>query len=236
MGTRKYFNAYTCSFISDVDRDQRALRGGDSCILCGSQRRLFEPVVLHCDGACGMERIRRNATYYSDQTKLNHWCASCFANLNENELIMLEDGSEVPKSTLQKFTNDGLPEEAWVQCDECNGWVHQICALFNGRKNKNAAAYRCPKCHIVRCRQGVMSETDKCVKAAKDLPHCKMSQAIELGLRKALVSAYEDRATELGVDISEVEKAEDLFVRVVSNMEKKHLVRDEVSDCAACHI
>jgi hypothetical protein len=65
---------------------------------------------------------------------------------------------------------------------------------------------------------------------AEDLPHCKMSMAIEKGLLKTLESAYEDRASELGVDVSEVEKADGLFVRVVSNMEKKHVVRDEVSD------
>jgi len=219
-----------CLRATDIDRDQRSLKhGGDSCILCGSQRRLFEPVTLYCNGACGMQRIRRNATYYTDHTKLNHWCASCFADLDGKELILLEDGSEVQKSALQKFKNDGLPEEAWVQCDECNGWVHQICALFNGRRNKNAAAYRCPKCHIKKGRQGELSKTETHVKVAKDLPHCKMSTAIEKGLHKALASAYEDRAMELGVDVSEVEKAEGLFVRVVSNMEKKHVVRDEVS-------
>lgn len=145
---------------------------------------------------------------------------------------MLEDGSEVRKSALQKFKNDGLPEEAWVQCDDCKGWVHQICALFNGRRNKNAASYQCPKCHIDKSRQGLLDEPEKRVKVARDLPHSKMSEAIENGLHKTLEEAHEKRAAELGVDVSEVEKADGLFVRVVSNMEKKHVVRDEVSDCA----
>ena len=70
---------------------------------------------------------------------------------------------------------------------------------------------------------------EKEVKVAKDLPRCKMSAAIESGLHKALASAYEERALDLGVDVSEVEKADSLFVRVVSNLEKKHVVRDEVS-------
>jgi len=180
-----------------------------------------------------MQRIRRNATYYTDHTKLNHWCTSCFGDLDDKELILLEDGSEVRKSSLQKFKNDGLPEEAWVQCDECSGWVHQVCALFNGRRNKNAAAYRCPKCHVDKCREGDLIESETRVKSAKDLPHCKMSLSIEAGLHKALASAYEEKAMELGVDVAEVERAEGLFVRVVSNMEKKHVVRDEVSCRAA---
>lgn len=226
-------NGFDFWHFLDIDHYQRSLKQrDDSCALCGTQRRLFEPVTLYCNGACGMQRIRRNATYYTDHTKLNHWCASCFADLDDKELILLEDGSEVKKSALQRFKNDGLPEEAWVQCDECNGWVHQICALFNGRRNKNTAGYRCPKCHIKKGCEGE-SDEGKRVKVAKDLPHCKMSIAIENGLRKTLASAYEDRATELGVDVSEVEKAEGLFVRVVSNMEKKHVVRDEVSHHAA---
>lgn len=216
--------------VTDIDRVQGSLKQNeDACTLCGSQRRLFEPTTLYCNGGCVMQRIRQSATYYTDPTKVNHWCASCYSDLDDNELIVLEDGSEVRKSSLQKFKNDGLPEEAWVQCDECNGWVHQICALFNGRRNKNAAAYRCPKCHIEKDRHGDLSETGKRVKRAKDLPHCKMSSAIEDGLHKALAKAYEARAADLGVDVSQIEKAEGLSVRLVSNMEKKHVVRDKVS-------
>lgn len=198
------------------------------CTLCGSQRRLFKPVSLYCGGACGMQKIRRNATYYTDRTKQNHWCASCYLQLDENATVVLEDGSEVRKAALQKLTNDSLPEEAWVQCDDCAGWVHQICALFNGRRNKTTAAYICPKCHIKKTPEDETVDEEKRVKVAKDLPHCKMSVNIENGLKGILMKAYEDRAKELGIDVSSVEKVEGLSVRVISNMEKNHLVRDEV--------
>lgn len=198
------------------------------CTLCGSHRLLFEPLSLYCSGACGMQKIRRNAIYYTDRTKQNHWCASCYLDLVENDPIVLEDGNEVRKDALQKLKNDDLPEESWVQCDECNGWVHQICALFNGRRNKSSTAYICPKCHIEKAPQGETIEVEKRVKVAKDLPHCRMSAEIENGLNRILMNAYEDRAKELGIDVSGVEKAEGLSVRVISNMEKNHLVRDEV--------
>ena len=109
--------------------EQIQKRKGDSCALCGSQRRLFEPTVLYCNGACGMQRIRRNAFYYTDPSKQNHWCTPCYGLLKDAEPVALDDGSEVSKSSLQKYKNDALPEEAWVQCDDCHEWVHQICAL-----------------------------------------------------------------------------------------------------------
>jgi E1A/CREB-binding protein len=175
-----------------------------------------------------MQKIRRNATYYTDRTKQNHWCASCYLDLDENSPVVLEDGSNVRKAALQKLKNDGIPEEAWVQCDDCNDWVHQICALFNGRRNKTTAAYLCPKCHIKKTPDGETVEEEKRVKVAKDLPHCKMSVEIEKGLNGILTKACEDRAKELGIDVSAVEKVEGLSVRVISNIEKNHLVRDEV--------
>ena len=214
-------------FSTAIRNEQQTLKKkGDACSLCGSQRRLFEPNVLYCNGTCGMQRIRRNASYYSDRTKTNHWCTSCYVQLKDNESIVLDDGNEIKKRDLSRMKNDALPEEAWVQCDDCHSWVHQICALFNGRKNKTAATFTCPKCHIKKRDGGEAEKTTFC---AKDLPHCKMSMAIESGLQSALQNAYEDKAKEMDISIDEVEKAEGLTVRVVSNMDKKHVVRDEVS-------
>lgn len=215
--------------VKGMKAEQQAQkRKGDACALCGSQRRLFEPTVLYCNGACGMQRIRRSATYYTDHSKSNHWCAPCFTLLRESDPILLDDGKEIRKKDLQKLKNDALPEEAWVQCDECLGWVHQICALFNGRKNKTAATYTCPKCHIEKAGRGESDTWSQTMKGAKDLPHCKMSEAIENGLQMKLEKAYRETARKRGVSVDELEKAEGLSIRVVANMDKKHLVRDEM--------
>lgn len=139
---------------------------------------------------------------------------------------MLDDGTEAKKSDLQECKNDALPEEGWVNCDHCNSWVHQICSLFNGRVNKTTARYTCPNCYLSKdCVGRVFS---KQIKVASDLPHCKMSEAIESGLLAALEKAYKDRSEQLGLSIDNVEKAEPLSIRVVSNTEKKHLVGKEV--------
>lgn len=175
-----------------------------------------------------MQRIRRNATYYTDSSKMNHWCVPCHLLLKDSDPILLDDGNEIRKKDLQKLKNDALPEEAWVQCDVCHNWVHQICALFNGRKNKTAATYTCPKCHIKKAREGKSGKVLQPMKCAKDLPHCKMSEAIEKGMQETLNDAYEDTARERSVSVAQVEKAKGLSIRVVSNMEKKHMVRDEM--------
>ena len=67
------------------------------------------------------------------------------------------------------------------------------------------------------------------IKGSKDLPKCKLSDALEDGLYKALQSAYLARSNELGVTIDNVEKAEGLCVRVLSNVEKKTVVGEKVS-------
>mmetsp|Transcript_24957 Transcript_24957/g.41383 ORF Transcript_24957/g.41383 Transcript_24957/m.41383 type:complete len:892 (+) Transcript_24957:3467-6142(+) len=206
------------------------MENGDICTLCNDQRRLFEPTALYCNGACGMQKIRRNSYYYTagPKSNSNQWCVNCYGLLKEDEPILLDDGAELRKHELQKLKNDANPEEAWVQCDTCDSWVHQICALFNGRKNKSSASYLCPKCHLKKLGVGEVKLPDQPMKAAKDLPHCKMSMAIEKGLQKRLNTAYEQRTQELGVSMQLVEKADGLTVRVISNMEKKHIVRDEM--------
>lgn len=201
---------------------------GDVCSLCDSQRRLFEPSVLYCNGACGMQKIRRNAHFYTDRTKSNHWCTNCFLLLKHDEPIILDDGSEIKKCDLQKLKNDATPEEAWVQCDKCDSWVHQICALFNGRKNKSKASYLCPTCHLELVVKGEVKKPDDPMKAAQDLPHSKMSKAIENGLHVALQQAYAQVAIASGIPIDQVKKAEGLSVRVISNIDKKHVVREEM--------
>lgn len=172
-----------------------------------------------------MQRIKRQAKYFTDRTKQNHWCEECYKLLKPNEPIVLDDGSDALKKDLQEFKNDAVPEEGWVNCDECKSWVHQICALFNGRTNKSTATYTCPNCYLSKLGTG---RPVNLTKSANELPESKMSKVIETGMAEALQVAYRQRAEELGVGIENVEKAEGLTVRVVSNVDKKHLVGDEV--------
>jgi E1A/CREB-binding protein len=176
-----------------------------------------------------MQRIKRHSTYFTDKTKQNHWCDDCYAVINPEERLVLDDGNEVLKKELQEFKNDALPEEGWVNCDVCQSWVHQICALFNGRTNRSSATYTCPNCCLRMAESGDLTlPSRRNLNGAEHLPESNLSRAIEKGLADALKVAYESRAKDLGVSVSEVERAEGLSVRVLSNVEKKHFVGDEV--------
>jgi E1A/CREB-binding protein len=174
-----------------------------------------------------MQRIKRHATYFTDRTKQNHWCEACYAQLNPEEAIVLDDGNEVMKKDLQEFKNDAVPEEGWVNCDECKTWVHQICALFNGRTNNSSATFTCPNCYVNQLIPDQPAAHK--MKCAQDLPESSLSRAIEKGLSEALSREYQSRAKELGCGVEEVEKASCLTVRVLSNVDKNHYVGDEVS-------
>jgi hypothetical protein len=181
-----------------------------------------------------MQRIKRHATYFTDRTKQNHWCEHCYAVLKDDQRMVLDDGTEVVKSDLQEFKNDALPEEGWVNCDDCNSWVHQVCALFNGRTNKTTARYTCPNCFLRKIEPHMPNTGRKLMKCAKDLAHCNMSMAIEKGLEVTLEAAYAQRARELGISAEAVEKSEPLTVRVISNTEKKHVIGEEVRKDLVC--
>lgn len=176
-----------------------------------------------------MQRIRRNTFYYTDICKQNHWCPPCYDKLKEGDPILLDDGNEIKKKELQKLKNDALAEEGWVECDKCNTWIHQICALFNGRRNKSSSSYTCPKC-IIKERSAIPDTVviAERIQTAADLPHNALSRYLENGLNAALEKAYAQTASERRLPPENVERAECLSVRVVSNLEKKHQVRDEM--------
>ena len=143
--------------------------------------------------------------------------------------MILDDGSEITKSDLLEFKNDAIPEEAWVNCDECQCSVHQVCALFSDRTNRSSEKFTCPNCVLKRGDVvGFPVAGQKFMKGAEDLERCKMSDAIEEGMRKTLEQAYLDRAKDLSVDVDNVERAHGLTVRILSSVEKKHHVGEEM--------
>jgi hypothetical protein len=56
-----------------------------------------------------------------------------------------------------------------------------------------------------------------------------LSESIEKGIARTLSKAYEKLAKDRDCTIAQVEKAENLFVRVVSSLQKKQKVREGVS-------
>ena len=94
----------------------------------------------------------------------------------------------------------------WVQCDKCEAWQHQICALFNGRRNDGGQAeYTCPNCYIEEVERGERKPLPQsAVLGAKDLPRTILSDHIEQRLFKRLKQERLERAKCQGKSYDEV--------------------------------
>lgn len=94
----------------------------------------------------------------------------------------------------------------WVQCDKCEAWQHQICALFNGRRNDGGQAeYTCPYCYMQEIERGERKPLPQsAVLGAKDLPKTILSDHIEQRLFKRLKQERLDTARVQGKSYDEV--------------------------------
>ncbi|XP_078439698.1 histone acetyltransferase of the CBP family 1 isoform X2 [Wolffia australiana] len=193
----------------------------NSCQLCAVERLTFDPPPIYCS-PCGA-RIKRNAPYYTVGTgETRHFfCTHCY-NESRGDSIEVEGTSHL-KARFEKKKNDEETEEWWVQCDKCEAWQHQICALFNGRRNDGGdAEYTCPNCYMKEVENGERSPLPpNTVLGAKDLPRTLLSDHIEQRLSVRLKFERLERARSLGKNVEEVPGVEGLVVRVVSSVDKK---------------
>ena len=201
----------------------------NSCQLCAVEKLTFEPPPIYCT-TCGV-RIKRNNMYYTTGAgdTRHYFCIPCY-NDARSETINV-DGTPIPKSRLEKKKNDEETEEwvcaicvillldwqsislltryfcvQWVQCDKCEAWQHQICALFNGRRNDGGQAeYTCPNCYIQEVERGERKPLPQsAVLGAKDLPRTILSDHIEQRLFRRLKQERQERARLQGKSYEEV--------------------------------
>ncbi|KAH7298000.1 hypothetical protein KP509_25G022700 [Ceratopteris richardii] len=193
----------------------------NSCQLCAVETLTFEPPPIYCT-LCGA-RVKRNAFYWTMQIgdTRHYFCVPCY-NDSRTENVEI-DGAIFPKSRLEKRRNDEETEEPWVQCDKCEKWQHQVCALFNMRRNEGGQAeYTCPHCLIIEVEKGERKPLPQsAVLGAKDLPRTLLSDHIEQRLSRKLKQERMDRARSEGKNYEEVPGAESLVIRIVSSVDKK---------------
>lgn len=228
----KDFDTRFARVVHKIEADMEEKRSNsEACLVCGEISLKFEPPVYYCNGKCGGQRIRRNSYYYSAGNNAYHWCTLCFQELRENQLIQLPDCT-ITKAELakNKKKHSEESEEPWVQCDSCERWVHQICGLFNGRRNLgDSTGYMCPTCLMERRKlggqEGFVSSTTKKMQAI-DLPRTTLSDFIERRISEKLESAYHDTAFKLNQTYEEVEKCPPLTLRQVSCFDKNQPTRE----------
>jgi len=212
-------------------------RNGDACSLCGCEKLLFEPPVFYCNGLnCPSKRIRRNSYYYVGGNNQYHWCHQCFQELKDGKAIELGDVT-IQKEQLLKKKNDEVHEESWVQCDRCERWVHQICALFNTRQNKDQRSeYLCPRCTIEDRKKNGKIEGTSSTPMAEDLQRTKLSEYLEAHVREKVDEHMEMEAKakseSTGISIEEAMKSIQMggaiTIRQVTSMDKKLEVRERM--------
>jgi len=212
-------------------------RNGEACSLCGCEKLLFEPPVFYCNGLnCPSKRIRRNSYYYVGGNNQYHWCHQCFADLKEGQLLELADVS-IRKEQLTKKKNDETHEESWVQCDRCERWVHQICALFNTRQNKDQRSeFACPRCTIEERKKTGRLEATSSTPMAEDLQRTKLSEFVESHVRSKMNEHFKELAEEKvqkdGMEIEEAKAAVTMggtiTIRQVASMDRKLEVRERM--------
>jgi len=236
-------------FVADYQRLLEQLKKEDderrknerACTLCGCEKLLFEPPVYFCSGLnCPTNRIRRNTHYYIGGNNQYYWCNQCFNELKEAEPIEIMD-MKIKKSELKRKKNDEVHEESWVECEVCNRWIHQICALFNSRLNTNnkehTKKYHCPQCLIVKSEDGSNAKHQPMPKPlmAEDLPRTKLSQWLEYHVRKK-VKERRDACMEGNVEASGfsaeagmlADVANHITIRQVTAMDQKVEVRERM--------
>ena len=197
-----------------------------ACRACGVERLTFEPPPLYCYSCVG--RIKRGQVFHhvpsmpGAEGRRDAWCNPCF---NSIQGYVDVEGQRFPKQAMVKKKNDDDLEEPWVQCDYCEDWYHQICVLFNGRRNEGGEApFTCPNCILSQLDKGertVTTERPSSQQPASNLPKTKMSTFLEERLSETLAKEREERAKQLGVPIENVPTAENLTIRVVSQTVKQ---------------
>jgi len=236
-GIHETAKEYAQGFVADYNRllvqvkreEDLKRKNPELCRLCGTGQFTFEPPVLYCNGKCN-SKIKRGAHYYRTPDQKMFWCITCYNALSKDS-IKTEEGQVIDKSTLEKKKNSEVTEESWVQCNQCNRWFHQICSLFNSRKDESESSkYYCPMC-ILRYldKKGIERIEEQPNKSrgyrAKDLPRCQYSDFIEERVKRRILEERVKRAKELGIGLCDVPEPGELTVRVILHKDTEVLPR-----------
>lgn len=105
----------------------------------------------------------------------------------------------------------------WVQCDKCEQWQHQICALYNSEQDfKGNVEYTCPFCRLTELEAKACVPIHPPASGAGDLPRTKLSDHMEQRLFRSLEQERKQRAEILGKPPEEVRKIYDYKFTLVN--------------------
>ncbi|KAL6551663.1 hypothetical protein OROGR_007817 [Orobanche gracilis] len=201
-----------------------------TCQLCDVVGRTFAPPPMYCT-SCGA-RIKHGSNYYRPpdvETNVKHcFCTLCFKESRGGNISFR--GLSFSKAKLEKCKDTDEFQEGWVQCNKCEAWQHQICALYNSKQDlEGKIEYICPYCRLIEIEAKGRAFIPQ-ASGARDLPRTKLSDHIEQRLLKSLEKERKQRAGFSGKSPEEVPGAEDLIVRVVLAANKELKVKQQFLD------
>ncbi|GFQ04624.1 histone acetyltransferase hac1 [Phtheirospermum japonicum] len=193
----------------------------NTCQLCDVGGRTFAPPPMYCT-CCGA-RVKHGLNYFrppDDGTDVKYcFCTLCFKASRGGNISFR--GLSFSKAILEKCKNT-----EWVQCDKCEAWQHQICALYNSKQDlEGKLDYICPFCRLSEVEAKGHVSIPPAFRA-RDLPRTKLSDHIEQRLFKSLARERKQRADIL----EQVTGVEDLVVRVVLAVNKVLKVKQQFLD------
>jgi E1A/CREB-binding protein len=194
---RLYFahdQRYAAAFVD-------ATRNNDNCSLCAGSKFHFDAQTLYCNECTARNaptttaRIKRGHTYYTNRSNRYHLCVPCYNTMKRDKISIPFDGQMITTAELRKEKNESTAEEAWVQCDHCQRWQHQICALHNRKKSESIdAPHYCPHCILGHMEaRNSKAPIAKPVRGARDLPRSRLSDVIEKRITELITSRRCDR-------------------------------------------
>lgn len=114
----------------------------DRCALCGEGDLYFESPVFCSGPLCRGKRIRRHSNYYACQRTKDLLCTACHTEVQKQP-------PQLGEREFLRLRHSDREDEPWVQCDSCQRWVHQICALANPERLEDPNfeyAFVCASC------------------------------------------------------------------------------------------
>lgn len=119
---------------------------GRTCTVCRQGCLQHEPALLVCCGAqCAGSKIRKNGVYYTTRDGIHQICDRCFPGLPSTVPPFMQSETCRYKQDLLRRRNDEEIAEEWINCSQCTGAVHVICAMHNGYVH-DQSQFKCHQC------------------------------------------------------------------------------------------
>ncbi|KAK2420251.1 histone acetyltransferase [Trifolium repens] len=215
------------------EQSNQSTTASNTCQLCAMEHLPFKSVPIYC--LCCDDPIKKKANLFcrkGEEFDADHcFCSRCYKKFKGGCITF--NGTSVSKKNLEKKKNDEVFFEPWVECNKCKRWQHQICALYNNKRDLDCnAEYICPFCRLKEIENGMHVPLPKnAIFGAKSLPKTMLSDHLEKRLFERLMQERADWNNDEGKNNPDKVLAEEsLCIREVLSVDKQLKVKKQFLD------